>query len=300
VPNPQPLQSQHPQPSSPPPQASPKVHNDRVSRLLTTVGDYTILDEIGKGRFAVVYRARHIETGKIVAIKESNLNPSDIHLLPTIQREAGLLQQLDHPNIVKIYEVVNTRKKVYFILEYVNQGDLFKKLKQNGGSFPEPVVSKYIHQVLLGINYLHTQNIIHRDIKAANLLIDSSGNIKLGDFGTAKLVDSTQKAMTAIGTPFWMAPEIIDLASCSVKADIWSVGCTVVELLTGQPPYFKYPTITALYKICEEEHPPIPGGISKELEDFLLKGCFVKDPLKRASAENLLKHPWIVGLNGLI
>jgi serine/threonine protein kinase len=79
------------------------------------VGDYTILDEIGKGRFAVVYRAKHIETGTIVAIKESNLNPSDLHLLPTIQREAGLLQQLDHPNIVKIFEVVNTRKKKFIL-----------------------------------------------------------------------------------------------------------------------------------------------------------------------------------------
>jgi len=253
-----------------------------------------ILDEIGKGRFAIVYRARHHETGQIVAIKESNLNPSDLHLLPTIQREAGLLQKLDHPNIVKIYEVVNTRKKVYFILEYVNQGDLFKRLKQSG-SFAEPVVSKYIQQVLFGLNYLHSQNIIHRDIKSANLLIDTSGTIKLADFGTAKIVDATQKNMTVIGTPFWMAPEIIDLATCSVTADIWSLGCTCIELLTGQPPYFHFPTITALYKICEEDHPPIPKGISEQLEDFLIRGCFIKDPVKRSSAEKLLQHPWIVG-----
>jgi len=107
--------------------------------------------------------------------------------------------------------------------------------------------------------------------------------------------------MTVIGTPFWMAPEIIDLASCGVTADIWSLGCTVIELLTGQPPYFNLPTITALYKICEEDHPPIPTNISKGLEDFLICGCFIKDPLLRASAEELLKHPWIVGhINGKI
>jgi hypothetical protein len=267
---------------------------NRANRLLTTVGEYTIIDEIGKGRFAVVYRAKHQENGKIVAIKESNLNPADIHLLPTIQREAGLLQSLDHPNIVKIFEVVNTKKKVYVILEYVNQGDLFKQMKQNG-VFKEPVVSQYIQQVLCGLQYLHSKNIIHRDIKSANLLIDSNGTIKLADFGTARLVDSTQKNMTVIGTPFWMAPEIIDLEACSVSADIWSLGCTCIELLTGQPPYFELPTMTALYKICEDEHPPIPQGISKELEDFLVRGVFVKDPVKRWNAEQLLQHPWILG-----
>jgi len=101
--------------------------------------------------------------------------------------------------------------------------------------------------------------------------------------------------MTVIGTPFWMAPEIIDLEISGVSADIWSLGCTCIELLTGRPPYYELPTMTALYKICEDDHPPIPSGISKEFENFLINYCFVKNPEKRATAEMLLRHPWIVG-----
>jgi len=179
-------------------------------------------------------------------------------------------------------------------LEYISQGDLFHFIKQNG-VFSEPVVADYLKQVLNGLQYLHSRNIIHRDIKSANLLMDSGGIIKLADFGTARLIDESQKTMTVIGTPFWMAPEIINFTACSVSADIWSLGCTCVELLTGQPPYFNLPTMSALYKICEDEHPPIHEDFSQELQDFLINGCFVKDPVLRPTAEMLLEHPWITG-----
>uniref|UniRef100_A0A6B2LDS0 non-specific serine/threonine protein kinase n=1 Tax=Arcella intermedia TaxID=1963864 RepID=A0A6B2LDS0_9EUKA len=258
---------------------------------MTTVGDYEILSEIGKGRFSVVYKAQHQQTQQICAIKETTLNPADLHLLPTIQREVDLLRQLDHPNIVKVLDCINTKRKVYVILENAQKGDLLRVMRQRGAPFEEEAVGGVARQVLAGLAYLHERNIIHRDLKAANLLLTEDNVIKLADFGTARVVDA-QKSMTVIGTPYWMAPEIIELEVSGVAADVWSLGCTCVELVQGKPPYFDMPTMTALFRICEDEHPPLPLGVSPKMVDFLLR-CFVKDPKLRATVQVLLKHPWV-------
>eukprot|EP01124_Arcella_intermedia_P029071 TRINITY_DN6051_c0_g2_i6.p1 TRINITY_DN6051_c0_g2~~TRINITY_DN6051_c0_g2_i6.p1 ORF type:complete len:428 (-),score=136.67 TRINITY_DN6051_c0_g2_i6:81-1364(-) len=277
-------------PSTPskPPLPTPQK---RVDRILTTVGDYEILSEIGKGRFSVVYKAQHQQTQQTCAIKETTLNPADLHLLPTIQREVDLLRQLDHPNIVKVLDCINTKRKVYVILENAQKGDLLRVMRQRGAPFEEEAVGGVARQVLAGLAYLHERNIIHRDLKAANLLLTEDNVIKLADFGTARVVDA-QKSMTVIGTPYWMAPEIIELEVSGVAADVWSLGCTCVELVQGKPPYFDMPTMTALFRICEDEHPPLPLGVSPKMVDFLLR-CFVKDPKLRATVQVLLKHPWV-------
>jgi len=203
-------------------------------------------------------------------------------------REAEILKSLDHPKIVKIIEFRETKKALFFILEFVEGGSLYKLLKKFG-DFPESLISIYVGQVLDGLSYLHGKGIVHRDIKGGNILITKDGLVKLADFGTAKSVKSNK--FTVVGTPYWMAPEIIEMSGGGTAADIWSVGCTIIELLTGTPPYFKLGTMTALFNMVQDDHPPLPQ-VSKECREFLL-ACFVKDFEKRPKAEDLLTHTFI-------
>ncbi|CAM9754911.1 unnamed protein product, partial [Phaeothamnion confervicola] len=153
-------------------------------------------------------------------------------------------------------------------------------------------------QVLEGLKYLHEQGVLHRDIKGANILTTKNGLVKLADFGVAmKLSDrggsSAADDADVVGTPYWMAPEIIEMTGITTACDVWSVGCTIIELLSGgKPPYYDLPQMTALYKIVQDDHPPLPDGLTVALRDFLLQ-CFQKEPQMRNSAAQLLSHPWL-------
>lgn len=164
------------------------------------------------------------------------------------------------------------------------------------GKFPENLVGVYMTQVLQGLQYLHDQGVIHRDIKGANILTTKDGTVKLADFGvsTSTLASGQDKEAQVVGTPYWMAPEIIQLSGASSASDIWSVGCTVIELLQGKPPYHNLAAMPALFAIVNDDHPPLPEGISAAARDFLMQ-CFQKDPNLRVTARKLLKHAWIVG-----
>lgn len=163
-------------------------------------------------------------------------------------------------------------------------------------------------QVLHGLLYLHEQGVIHRDIKGANILTTKEGLVKLADFGVATRTAGLHES-SVVGTPYWMAPEVIELSGATTASDIWSLGCTVIELLDGKPPYYKYQPMPALFRIVNDDHPPLPESASpvnshhfqcmasadetKIVIDFLMQ-CFQKDPNLRISARKLLKHPWIV------
>jgi len=177
----------------------------------------------------------------------------------------------------------------------VENGSLSNSLKPTRfGAFPESLVAVYTAQVLEGLAYLHEQGVIHRDIKGANILTTKEGLVKLADFGVAtRLGAEVYKEQSVVGSPYWMAPEVIEMAGVSPASDIWSVGCTVVELLTGQPPYFELNPMTALFRIVQDDCPPIPDGISEGLQ-HLLRQCFAKAPRARPSAQALLSHPWIL------
>jgi len=219
------------------------------------------------------------------------LKSIDKDALGAIETEIELLQKLHHKNIVKYIDTIRSKNHLYIVLEFIESGSLSALVKDHG-TFPEVLVAKYIKQVLHGLQYLHEQGVLHRDIKGANILVTKGGDVKLADFGVAVSIADAH-VDEVVGTPYWIAPEIIEMSSTPTTAcDIWSVGCTVIELLTGNPPYFDLAPMTALFRIVQDDYPPLPHGISPALRDFLLL-CFQKEPVLRCSAITLLAHAWI-------
>ncbi|KAH7658149.1 Non-specific serine/threonine protein kinase protein [Dioscorea alata] len=255
---------------------------------------YILGDEIGKGAYGRVYKGLDLENGDFVAIKQVSLENIPQEDLNIIMQEIDLLKNLNHKNIVKYLGSLKTKTHLHIILEYVENGSLANIIKPTKfGPFPETLVAFYITQVLEGLVYLHEQGVIHRDIKGANILMTKEGRVKLADFGVAtKLNEADLNTHSVVGTPYWMAPEVIEMSGVSAASDIWSVGCTVIELLTCVPPYYDLQPMPALFRIVQDLHPPIPDGFSPDFTDFLHQ-CFKKDAMQRPDAKTLLLHPWI-------
>ncbi|XAR64021.1 Non-specific serine/threonine protein kinase [Bertholletia excelsa] len=255
---------------------------------------YMLGDEIGKGAYGRVYKGLDLENGDFVAIKQVSLENIAQEDLNIIMQEIDLLKNLNHKNIVKYLGSLKTKTHLHIILEFVENGSLANIIKPNKfGPFPESLVAVYIAQVLEGLVYLHEQGVIHRDIKGANILTTKEGLVKLADFGVAtKLTEADVNTHSVVGTPYWMAPEVIEMSGVCAASDIWSVGCTVIELLTCVPPYYDLQPMPALFRIVQDDHPPIPDSLSPDITDFL-RQCFKKDARQRPDAKTLLSHPWI-------
>ena len=266
----------------------------RRAKEVEGLKDFQLGDCIGRGAFGSVYRALNWSNGETVAIKQVRLADLPKAELGTIMQEIQLLKKLQHSNIVKYFDSVRDTENLYIILEYCENGSLHTICK-NFGKFPENLVSLYTAQVLRGLLFLHDQGVIHRDIKGANILTTKEGLVKLADFGVATKQTGLAEG-SVVGTPYWMAPEVIELAGATTASDIWSLGCTVIELLDGKPPYHKLAPMPALFRIVNDDHPPLPDGASPLVRDFLMQ-CFQKDPNLRVTAKKLLKHPWIVSTN---
>ncbi|EKV19604.1 Serine-threonine kinase SepH [Penicillium digitatum] len=272
-----------------------KPKDDKVlkssAKDVAELTDYQLGDCLGKGAFGSVYRALNWNTGETVAVKQIKLTDLPKSELRVIMLEIDLLKNLDHPNIVKYHGFVKSVETLNIILEYCENGSLHS-IAKNFGRFPENLVGLYMSQVLHGLLYLHEQGVIHRDIKGANILTTKEGLVKLADFGVASRTTGLSES-SVVGTPYWMAPEVIELSGATTASDIWSLGCTVIELLEGKPPYHNMQPMPALFRIVNDDHPPFSQGASPAVKDFLMQ-CFQKDPNLRVSARKLLKHPWIV------
>jgi len=273
-------------------QAVPASAVNRGQTLLNN--KYEKLEAVGHGAYGNVFKGRDSSNGELVAIKEVKLTGSTAEHLHDVMSEIDLLKSLNHEHIVKYLDSFKTRSHLYIILEFMENGDLSSALKPNKfGVFPEPLAAVYIAQVLQGLVYLHEQGVVHRDIKGANILTTSEGLVKLADFGVATNLEAAgQEMQDVVGTPYWMAPEVIEMTEVTAGSDVWSVGCLVVELLTGHPPYYELQPMSALFRIVQDVHPPLPEGISTHMEDFLLL-CFQKEARQRPDAQTLLTHPWI-------
>eukprot|EP00850_Spirogloea_muscicola_P007432 SM000037S13567 [mRNA] locus=s37:673594:679218:- [translate_table: standard] len=214
-----------------------------------------------------------------------------------LEEEVAVLRNLSHPNIVRYLGTDREEEALNIFLEFVPGGSIASLLSKFG-SFTEKVIRMYTRQLLLGLDYLHTHQIMHRDIKGANILVDNRGCIKLADFGASKkladLATMSEGFKSMKGTPYWMAPEVIKQTGHGRQADIWSVACTVIEMATGKPPWSQFqsqagPPVSALFHIAASKAPPpIPDHLSPEAKDFLLK-CFRRDPRERPPASELLK-----------
>ncbi|URE26764.1 hypothetical protein MUK42_06608 [Musa troglodytarum] len=211
----------------------------------------------------------------------------------TFGHEIVLLSQLSHPNIVQYYgsELAEDTLSVY--LEYVSGGSIHKLL-QEYGPFGESLTRNYTAQILSGLAYLHGRKTVHRDIKGANILVDPNGEIKLADFGMAKHISAYTSIRSFKGSPYWMAPEVImNCSGYDLSVDIWSLGCTIIEMATSKPPWSQFEGVAAIFKIGNSKDvPELPDHFSPVGKDFL-KLCLQRDPSARPSAAQLMDHPFV-------
>ncbi|GAA5871828.1 hypothetical protein JCM3774_000312 [Rhodotorula dairenensis] len=280
--------------------ATPAVRTKLVVRELGKPPvTYQLGECIGRGQFGSVYRALNLNTGQVVAVKRIALEGRTKGEINELSNEVMLLQKLSHPAVVKYEGVVRTEHYLNIVLEYVENGSLQQTLRQFG-QLPEGLVAAYVAKILEGLSYLHTQGVVHCDLKAANVLSTKNGNVKLSDFGVSlniHAIKTTRGLATAAnnvtGTPNWMAPEVISMEGATPASDIWSLAATVCELISGHPPYHDLVAMSAMFRIVEDEMPPLPESASRGLQAFLRR-CFDKDPKRRPTAQALFSDPWLL------
>ncbi|KAM0745584.1 Pkinase-domain-containing protein [Meredithblackwellia eburnea MCA 4105] len=259
---------------------------------------------IGSGSFGSVFLGMNPMSGSLMAVKQVELPTGNSHneerkksMLDALEREIELLKDLQHENIVQYLDSSSDATHLNIFLEYVPGGSV-AALLSNYGAFEEALVSKFVRQILTGLDYLHEREIIHRDIKGANILVDNKGGIKISDFGISKRVEDNLLTGAKVhrpslqGSVYWMAPEVVKQTAYTSKADIWSLGCLVVEMLTGAHPWANLTQMQAIFRIGSSSRPSIPDDISTEAEEFL-EDTFEIDHNDRPSARDLLAHAFI-------
>lgn len=260
---------------------------------------------IGRGTFGDVYLGLNPLNGELMAVKQVELPVENSatenqkrSMVEALQREIALLKELQHENIVQYLGSQTDMAHFSIFLEYVPGGSV-AGLLASYGAFQEPLVQSFVRQILKGLNYLHGKDIVHRDIKGANVLVDNKGGVKISDFGISKKVEEDIMQVSSAahrpslqGSIFWMAPEVVKQTHYTRKADIWSLGCMVVEMFTGDHPFPEFSQMQAIFKIGSYTAPNIPENISEEAKDFL-KCTFKLNHEERPSAKELLDHPFL-------
>ncbi|KAF1808115.1 hypothetical protein P152DRAFT_406111 [Eremomyces bilateralis CBS 781.70] len=263
---------------------------------------------IGKGTFGRVYLGMNMTTGELIAVKQVEVNTKAAgsdkermkEMMRSLDTEIETMQHLDHPNIVSYLGCERKDFSISIFLEYISGGSIGSCLRKHG-KFEESVVSSLTRQTLQGLAYLHREGILHRDLKADNILLDLDGTCKISDFGISKKSDNiygNDVTNSMQGSVFWMAPEVIRSQGqgYSAKVDIWSLGCVVLEMFAGRRPWSKEEAIGAIYKLGSlNQAPPIPDDVSSTISpgaiSFMLD-CFTIDPSDRPTADTLLRAPF--------
>ncbi|KAI8906177.1 kinase-like domain-containing protein, partial [Powellomyces hirtus] len=265
------------------------------------IDDYVIGDPIGYGSSAVVYIAKYKPLNIDVAIKMIDLDMFERNQIDELRREIQIMSLSKHPNLLPVYGSFVNGAKLLIVTPFLSSGsclDIMKTAFQDG--MDEVSIATILRQALEGLVYLHKNGLIHRDVKAGNLLIHEDGLVQLADFGvSSSLMDTGERKglrKTFVGTPCWMAPEVMEQSGYDYKADIWSFGITALELATGHAPFAKYPPLKVLMLTLQNEPPTLDRDSTKYKYSKLFKEmidmCLVKDPVRRPAAEKLLSHPF--------
>mmetsp|Transcript_60307 Transcript_60307/g.111866 ORF Transcript_60307/g.111866 Transcript_60307/m.111866 type:complete len:297 (-) Transcript_60307:52-942(-) len=258
------------------------------------MNDYILYDEIGNGKYSVVYKGRKRHTITYVAIKSTEKSRRN-----RVMNEVNMASQLKHDNIVRFHQWHETRNHLWIISEYCAGGDLLRILKQDG-RLPEGQVRNFGREIIAGLNHVHSHGIVHCDLKPANLQCDEAGTIKLAGFGQARWATDVDRPVDAgpvqQGTPQYMAPELFqDCAAYSAASDLWALGCVLHEMLAGRSP-FHGPSMQELQQaVVEDRAPPMPNAPA-ELQ-ALVDGLLEKDPRNRMPWHRLISHSFW-GLSG--
>ena len=266
---------------------------DRL-RKQKKIMNYRLGNRLGNSAFGVVYKGFNLSAGQLVAVKLVNRRIIPKMDLNRIEIECNALRRIDHPNIVKLVDFGELEYEIALITEYMGDRSL-RGILDIFGTFPENILVFYIRDVLDALEYLHTNNIVHRDIKSANLFVTGDRRCKIADFESC-CIDNNNMFLSRVGSLHWMSPQMIEgKATASGLSDIWSLGITIIELLFGNPPLYELDKDRLSTAIIESSIPSWPiVNVSDELNDFLA-GTFVYVEAIRPPASKLRKHPWILG-----
>uniref|UniRef100_A0A8C1XYK1 Serine/threonine-protein kinase PLK4 n=1 Tax=Cyprinus carpio TaxID=7962 RepID=A0A8C1XYK1_CYPCA len=257
------------------------------------IEDFRVLTLLGKGSFACVYRAKSVNTGLEVAIKM--IDKKAMHKAGMVQRvinEVEIQCRLKHPSVLELYNYFEDSNYVYLVLEMCHNGEMSRYLKERKKPFTEEEARHFMHQIVKGMLYLHTHGIMHRDLTLSNLLLTTSMNIKIADFGLAtQLKLPSEKHFTMCGTPNYISPEVATRSAHGLESDVWSLGCMFYAFLTGRPPFDTDTVKHTLNKVVLGEY-QMPTHISAEAQD-LIQQLLQKNPAVRPSLSTVLDHPFM-------
>ncbi|GKA92821.1 serine/threonine-protein kinase BLUS1 isoform X1 [Tanacetum coccineum] len=264
----------------------------------TNPNDYKLCEEVGYGASATVYRAIYLPNNDVIAVKSLDLERINSNL-DDIRREAQTMSLIDHPNVIRAFCSFAVNQNLWVVMPFMAEGSCLHLMKTAyPDGFEESAIASILKETLKALEYLHRHGHIHRDVKAGNILLDTNGEIKLGDFGVSACMfdrgDRQRSRNTFVGTPCWMAPEVLQPGSgYDFKADIWSFGITALELAHGHAPFSKYPPMKVLLMTIQNAPPGLDYDrdkrFSKSFKEMVAM-CLVKDQTKRPTAEKLLKH----------
>lgn len=254
---------------------------------------YCKLKKLGQGASGEVFVGQNRKTGQLVAIKQIDMCNQQKPAL--IINEISILKNSHHPNIVNYLDSFLMGYQLWLIIEYMEGGALTDLLEARG-HLNEGDIATISNEVIKGLHHLHMRSIIHRDIKSDNILLGADGQVKITDFGfCAELSAEKRKRATMVGTPYWMAPEIIKQKKYDASVDVWSLGIMMIEMIEGEPPYLSEEPLKALYLIATHGKPTLkhPGRISSQLTSFL-NSCLEVDVNHRAKSKELINHPFVI------
>lgn len=263
-----------------------------------SMSDYTLERTLGKGTFGKVKLATHNLSGEKVAVKILEKDKiKDASDIARVRREIAILKAVNHPHIVRLYEIIETAKEIYMVIEYAERGELFDYIVRNK-RLDEAEAKVLFGQILSGVEYLHKMNIAHRDLKPENLLLDRNNSIKIVDFGLSNQCEPHQLLHTACGSPCYAAPEMIAGKKYDgALADTWSCGVVLFAMLCGYLPFEDACTLSLYRKILHAEY-AVLDCLSPEAKD-LLRGMFRTDPRQRLSVGDVKRHKWMAGVKSL-